>query len=164
MHSNQLNLRPLYLITAVNVRTLLLRIKKHEPSFFFRVTLRGVVIDKMLDPDENCSGRYGEGSRLAVSNDYLSSLGWKIEKTVKGFRFVNPKGKVFWSSKEVAKYLHDEAVEASSSTKRPSEAIAASCESESDADFQPSEIASTSEDCLSSPEKHVPVPFSVQKR
>lgn len=78
----------------------------------------------------------GSGSRLPLSVDELEKLGWKIERSGKGFKWTNPTGKAFYSSSAVKEHL------AANTT---------STVETSDSDYGPMEASS--DDCFSSPEK-----------
>ena len=108
-----------------------------------------------------CRG-IGSGSRTAVSNEHLISLGWTILTTGKGYRWVNPEGKFFWSSTAVQDHL---AAKTSSETETgPMSGVLSSSESETDVEFTPYGIPSSSEDAFSSPEKKAPIPYNMHKR
>lgn len=84
-------------------------------------------------------------------------MGWNINKTAKGFRFVSLKGKTFYSLREVKKFLAKD----SPLVQSPLVAAIASSESESDTEFVPAEHPpSSSETDFSSPEKRMPpIPY-----
>lgn len=53
----------------------------------------------------------GAGSRLSIisySNEELIRIGWKVDPCGKGFKWTNPKGKTFYSSKAVQASFHQD--------------------------------------------------------
>ena len=123
----------------------------------------------MADDVGEINRKMGEGTRVAVSNEELVASGWEVTKLSKGFRYVSPDGKLFWSSKEVAKFVTTsktsaEMFEGAGSDKTVKRLpLPPSSESESDSDFHPSEVA-TSDDAFSSPEKRVAISYNMKKR
>ena len=83
----------------------------------------------------------GPSSRLPFSNDELRSRGWKIEDYGKSFKWTNSDGVIFYSSKALKAFLEKEKMETSESEYEPL----------------------TSDDCLSSPEKNVPLPYEAYR-
>ncbi|XP_031575501.1 uncharacterized protein LOC116309092 [Actinia tenebrosa] len=79
----------------------------------------------------------GTGSRLIITNEYLTKQGLKIEKMTKVLKWINQEGRAFYSSKAVEEFIRSE---------QEGEILS----DESDADYLPS---ASSDDCLSSPEK-----------
>lgn len=78
----------------------------------------------------------GSTSRLPFSNEELIQYGWTVEESGKGYKWTEPHGKVFYSSKAVDQYMQA-----------------------SDSEYEPE---FTSDECFSSPEKNynVPLPYS----
>ena len=121
------------------------------------------------DPGESNLESRGN-SCVAVSSEELIELGWNVTKLSKGFRYLSPNGKLFWSSKEVAKFLAKERTsaevcveaEGASSNNQLPIPTGTSSESESDSDFRPSQEPAASDDAFSSPEKRVAMPHHMQ--
>lgn len=76
----------------------------------------------------------GTSSRLSFTKHDLENKGWKMESYGKSFKWTTDKGKVLYSSKEVARYLEEVKEETSGSEYDPG----------------------TSDDAMSSPEKCSP--------